>query len=385
MKAKTHYNIDEIEKRGALINLIWGERSNGKSYQVKHKMGVLPYLNGIVSHLIDLDSRKLIEREIKKGSRFILLRRWKEETTTEKIEQYFSDIDIEKLTDGKYNTISVYRKSIFLAKFDSEKGSTKRYDKIGYVMALSTEQNYAGASYLDVDNIIFEEFMSRSAYIADEPNKLMNLWSTVDRKRGTTRMWLVGNTISRVCPYIQDWGLDKIVSKQKQGDIDIIYLSTGTYNDDGIEIKVPLAIEYCRNTTGTNYIIGTHKDMLNKGSWQSDPQPHLPKSLKEYETVFRIGFMYKSFKFLGDLLLDNTEGTLNWYIYPYSGEFNKTTIIFSDIIKTSSYWQRDIYNPTIRNDRIKDLLKTFKENKIFYASDLCGTDFKQVIDFEIKK
>ena len=34
---------------------------------------------------------------------------------------------------------------------------------------------------------------------------------------------------------------------------------------------------------------------------------------------------------------------------------------------------------------IRDLFKTFKESNIFYSSDLCGTDFKQVIDFEIRK
>ena len=39
-----HYSIDEIDSKGANVNLIWGERSNGKSYQVKHKKGVIPFL-----------------------------------------------------------------------------------------------------------------------------------------------------------------------------------------------------------------------------------------------------------------------------------------------------------------------------------------------------
>ena len=30
-------------------------------------------------------------------------------------------------------------------------------------------------------------------------------------------------------------------------------------------------------------------------------------------------------------------------------------------------------------------LQTFRENKIFYATDLVGTDFKQCIDFSIRK
>ena len=41
-KKIVHYNMDEIDKIGANYNLIWGERSNGKSYQVKHKKGRHP-------------------------------------------------------------------------------------------------------------------------------------------------------------------------------------------------------------------------------------------------------------------------------------------------------------------------------------------------------
>ena len=110
------------------------------------------------------------------------MRRLKEEISSEKIEQYFADVDISKLTDNKYNCISLYRKILYLSKYDIETGKTQRIEKIGYVVALSTEQNYAGASYLDVDDIIFEEFMSRTDYLPNESDKLMNFYATVDRK-----------------------------------------------------------------------------------------------------------------------------------------------------------------------------------------------------------
>ena len=79
------------------------------------------------------------------------MRRLREEITSEKIEQYFQDVDVAKLTEGKYNCITLYRKNLYLSIYDNETGKTKRFDKIGYVVALSTEQNYAGASYLDVE------------------------------------------------------------------------------------------------------------------------------------------------------------------------------------------------------------------------------------------
>ena len=40
-KKITHYNMDVIDAENATINIIFGERSNGKSYQVKHKKGVI--------------------------------------------------------------------------------------------------------------------------------------------------------------------------------------------------------------------------------------------------------------------------------------------------------------------------------------------------------
>ena len=363
----THYNLDPIDAEGSRINIIYGERSNGKSYQVKHKKGVLKYLET--------------------GKRFILMRRWKEEISTEKIEQYFSDVDVFKITNGMYNCISMFKKQLWLSNYDLEEGKTKRGEKIGYVVALSTEQNYAGASYLDVEDIIFEEFMSRSEYLSQESDKLMNFLSTVDRKRNVVRLWLVGNTISRVCPYLVDWELLKIVKTQKQGTIENVYLPTGTIDErTGLEYKVKLSIEYCKNSGATSFAIGRHKEMLNKGAWQSDPQPHLPKSLKNYKKLMNILFFYQGFKYIGELLMDKETSEIAWFIYPYNGQIKDKQIVFSDRIRISNYWQRNIYDTTFRNDKLNKLLyNTFRESKIFYATDLCGTDFKQVIDFTIKK
>lgn len=385
MTKKIYYNIDKLDKLGASINILYGERSNGKSYQLKHKKGIIPYLKNTTSYSRSYrDKEKIIEDNIKNGTRFILLRRNKEEVSSEKVEQYLNDIDIMSLTNDEYNCFSIYKKGIYLAKYDNETGKTKRYEKIGYTMSLSTEQNYAGASYLDVHDIIFEEFMTRTVYLSNEPDKLMNLYSTVDRKRGTTRLWLVGNSISRVCPYLEEWGLMDLIRNLKQGEIKTRWISTNQQDEDGIDIEVLLAIEYCRSTGNSSFAIGKHADMLNKGDWQSDPQPHLKYSIKEYKFLYRIGFQYQSFKFLADYIMDKEYNTC-WYIYPYNGEFKKDLLVFSDTIKESKYWQKDIYNPSINNDNLKSLLQTFKENKIFYATDLVGTDFKQAIDFVIRK
>ena len=357
-KKQIHYNIDNILKEDANFNLIYGEKSNGKSYQVKHKIGVLHY--------------------IETGNRFILLRRWREDISNLWIEQYFADVDVEKITNNKYNCITQYRKVLYFSIYDKETGKTKRVEKIGYVMSLSTEQHMSSASFLDVDMIIFEEFMERGTYIPHEPDRLMILYSTIDRKRGTTKLFMVGNSISRVCPYINDWGLEGIFRKLQQGEIDSKIIETETNN-------VKIAIEYCMSSGGKAMTIGNASKMIDSGAWQTYPQPKLNKSLKNFNSLYRFGFQYKGFKFLCDYLEDKKEHDLCFFIYPFYGEFTNNIIIFSDVIKQSIYWQRDIYNISINNDNLRNFFQKFKENKIFYANDLVGTDFKQVIDFSIKK
>ena len=361
-KKQVYYNIDEIDKLGCTYNLIYGEKSNGKSYQIKLK--------------------KMLKKYIETGSRFILMRRWEADLKNNWVEDYFTNMDILSLTDNKYNTILKKTNHIHFGNLIiNEDGSiTKKWgEHIGYAIPISLEQHYSSADFTDCNDIIVEEFMERGSYIPNVVAKFSAFYSTVDRKRGTTRVWLIGNTITRSNPYIYEWGLQPIVRKMKQGDIKKVELP----NMDGEPIT--LAIEYCRSSGGKSMIIGNAGRMIDSGSWQSFPQPHLPKSKKEYNIVLRIGFQYKGFSFVGELLQDKEDYTqIPWFIYPNVKEF-KNMLVFSDIIKPDRMYQRDIYNISINNKSLQNVLNTFREGNIFYSDDLTGTDFKQVIDFTIRR
>lgn len=389
MKVKTRYNIDNINKEGATINIIHGKRSGGKSYQAKHKKGINKFFDGENPRYYSSykDKDKVFEEILEKGTRFILLRRFKDEISTSNIEEYFNDVDIMKITDNRCDSVVAFRGRIYLAKINEETLKPVKHECIGYYRALSQEQVSAGISLLDVTDIIFEEFVSRTMYLTEkEPDKLMNFYSTIDRGRGKVKLWLLGNSITRICPYFYKWGLSDLIKNMKKGDIRTKWLPTGEIDEDGIAIEVKLAIEYCENTSGTNYAIGDNADMINKGDWQTDPQPHLPKSKKSYDIEFRIGFLFNTYKFIGELLVDRKTYDLVWFIYPYEKEFSDDIIVISNVIKTSPLWQRDIYDITLNNKKVHDILRdTFHESMIFYSSDLCGTDFKQVIDFTIRK
>lgn len=381
-----HWNMDALDKEGASINFAFGERSNGKSYQVKHKKAILPRFEELFNYYTSYkDKTNIIKMAIEDDSEFILVRRWREEITPALVEKYFDDIDIEKISDGKYNMITVYRGEIFLSNWDSSKNKVIRGEKIGYVVALSTEQKYAGASFLKVKNIIFEEFMSRSLYLPHEPAKLMNLYSTIDRKRGVVRLWLVGNTISKVCPYLTEWDILDTVRHMKQGEIVTKWLPTGDFDENGIEIEVKLAIEYCASTGASSFVIGEHKEMLNKGDWQADRQPKLSKSINEYKKLFHMFFIYKGFKFIAYYIQDKENKNCCWFIAPFTKEIKDRELVFSDIIKESPYYLTDVYANINHFRSLNNLLSTFTESNIFYANDITGTDFKQAINFTIRK
>ena len=125
-------------------------------------------------------------------------------------------------------------------------------------------------------------------------------------------------------------------------------------------------------------------NMIDTGAWVVDKQPKI--DYKDFDKQFTFGFQYKAFKFLCEILTskDNANDFI-FFIKPYVKDFNNNTIVFSDQIKPSIYWQRDIYNTNFMNNKLNKMFKEFKESKIFYSDDVTGTDFKQCIDFVIKR
>ena len=118
-----HYNIDKLMKIPANIYIIFGEKSNGKSYQVKNKC--------------------MIDNFIENNMRFVLSRRWETDMNNSWVARYFADVDVAGKTKNKYTGIMPYRKEIHFAVFDEKKARMIPKEKIGYIMPLSLEQHFS--------------------------------------------------------------------------------------------------------------------------------------------------------------------------------------------------------------------------------------------------
>ena len=95
------YSLDRILKEKAVYNMVFGERSNGKTYAVL-KYAVVDY--------------------VKTGGTFAYIRRWKEDVTGSRASSVFSALnangEIKKLTGGEYDCIVYNASKFYLATYN---------------------------------------------------------------------------------------------------------------------------------------------------------------------------------------------------------------------------------------------------------------------------
>lgn len=350
----TFYNIHNLLTTNARYMMLLGQRANGKSYQVKDTI--------------------LTESAKENGKKFFYLRRWKEDVRAHEVEKYFDDINISKITHGEYDHIKAWQNKIYFAQYTDDK--EVRGKEIGYYGALNEAGRYKSWAFTDPETgenrfkyIVYEEFITDESYLIEEPTRLQQFVSTVFRRQ-EGHVFLVGNTLSRVCPYFAEWSLENVL-KQKQGTIEMYHYHT----NDGETID--LAVEYCTSTNYKNTMFfGRAEKQIITGEWDTKQFPRLPKSIDSYEKVYELQVNYQGFKFVLQLLVEPTEGGVLTYIYPLTTErFIRRQISndFVDDIFTTS--KLDI---TKRPEQL--IAWCFRVGKVCYSDNLTGTDFNHVLD-----
>lgn len=344
MSKKQYYDITNMINTKAQYMMLLGQRANGKSYQAKLTVLKDAYEN---------------------NRWFVYLRRYKADIKTKAIESYFADMPISKITKGEYTGIVAWNGSIYFTKVD-EKGDTVKGKEIGKYCALNEYERYKSWAFVDYDWILYEEFITDNIYLNDEPRLLQQFVSTVARHRRITVL-LIGNTLSRVCPYFAEWCLDGVL-KQKQGTIEIYH-----YHFD--EEVVDIAVEYCANANFENKMFfGQSAKQIVTGEWDTTEVSKLPQKQSHYEKIYELKIVYQKFEFVIELLVEPKEGGLLCFVYPFTG----TRKIERIITETFS----DSYFITSRLDmsRKPEVLinQCFRMNKVCYSDNLTGSDFKHV-------
>lgn len=233
-KNKEHdYEIEETLQykddtgRDIDIAFVYSGRNRGKSFEI---------------------SSQLIADAWYDKKQFGYIRR--NDATTYDVEQYFADKSkfIEDMTDGQYTGITRNRGKLNFYRYEEDKeGNLKRINgpDCGFFFALSRQAAYKSLQYPEVFNLIYEEVLTDQTYLNSEPEKLMNLYSTVKRNKKDFKMWLVSNTVSVVNPYSKAWGI--YLTKNKPGDIRLSKLYLGSYDDNNQEQYLLIAAHYLKD------------------------------------------------------------------------------------------------------------------------------------------
>ena len=344
-----YYSLENILKKDCEYNIILGKRSNGKSYAVKNYC---------------------IRRAWKSDkNRFIVLRRLAEEIKPSVIVHYFTDVPISEITDGLCDNIIVYRGEIWACKYSDTDDKNKKIRLLGYCRALIKSPQYKSGDYTDVSDIIYEEFIAEvgARYLPAEPQELQSFVSTIARNN-KIKVWLIGNTISRICPYFTEWQLTGI-PRQAQGTIDIYTVETAA----GEEIKI--AVENCENngTTGKMFFGATSK-MLDNGAWHTSKQyPVLPREIEEYNVIYKVVVCGYGFTFLLQLLKYQSEYV--WFVAPKTTPIKPRTRVITNIFSPDLLYTVG-FVPLNEGERIA--FNLLAQNKICFSDSLTAEDFLSV-------
>lgn len=377
MAKQKYYSIKDIWQSGADYLLLNGERSNGKSYSAKAAALKMAWTE-----------KDPFTGEPVKRYQFAYIRRRDREATGSNALAWLSDMICDRdgnnyistLTGGECDTMSTYHGKIFFAKLN-EHGKPERVKEAGGIFAVNTETVYKSLAYPQIGVLIFEEYITNAGYLSHEKTKLESLVSTILR-RDSGRVIMIGNTMSRACPYFQEWQLKNAIH-QKPGTIDIYEQITDQRNDDGSPVIVKIAVELCENMdSSSKMFFGQSSKMTTSGEWYSEEQPKLRKPLSDYEQMVDILFAYSGLGFYGRVLYDPEKEVFLLYVEewePDDEDFEnipRTVRVLSDIYSlqpnvTPGWDQHFRHDGTIS--------RLISQNKLAFSTNLVGTEFKQML------
>jgi len=341
------YDLKAILSKEAQYNIVFGERSNGKTYAVL-KYGLTQY--------------------VRDGSQLAIIRRWRDDFVGKRgvtmFDAIVSNKEITRMTNGEWTGVYYYGSRWFLCRYEDGKRITDE-TPFAYGFALTSMEHDKSTSYPNIRTICFDEFISRNAYLPDEFVLFMNVISTIVRQRKDVKIFMLGNTVNKYCPYFEEMGI-KHLKQMKPGDIDIY-----RYGDSNLLV----AVEYVKpNKKGKESDLYFAFDnpklsMITGGAWEVDVYPHLPIKYKPKD----IQFIYY-IVFSGDVLqceIIAVEDVTFTFIHRKTTPLNYE----KDFIYTTEYSPRMNVKRNITKPRTqieKKIAEYYLRDKIFYANNDIG-------------
>lgn len=360
MAKEKFWNINNILSRHAKYNVVFGERSNGKTY------GVLQYA---------------LEQYFKDGSRLGIIRRWEEDFRGKQASTMFDALIengvIHKLSKGKWNSVLYQSHRWYMCKRDTSnpKNVVVEDEPFAYAFALSSDEHYKSSSYPRIKTILFDEFLTRGVYLPDEFVKFTSILSTIIRLRDDVTIFMCGNTVNQYSPYFAEMGLTN-VKKMQRGTIDVY-----SYGDSGLTVAVEFSDFPTKEKKSNIYFAFNNPklEMIRSGAWEMDIYPHLPVKYKPKDIIYRYYIEFDEERLQCEIIM--VEDMLFTYIHRKTTEIKEDnySLVYSTVSSPLPNHRKKITKPT--TDLERKIASFFVRDKVFYQSNEIGEVVRNYIEW----
>lgn len=341
-----YYSLKNILATNSDYNIIFGERSNGKTY------ACLEYA---------------LKRYIETKEQAAYIRRWRADLLGKRAETLFAGHIqtgmIEKLTNNEFNNILYKSGKWYLCTNTAEK-ITIDSKPFCFAFSLSEQEHDKSTSYPNITTVVFDEFLTRRYYLPDEFMLFMNVLSTIIRQRDNVKIFMLGNTVNKYCPYFSEMGLRKI-QNQIQGTIDIY-----TFGENGTKVAVEYAETVSENKVSNKYFCFDNQqlNMITNGKWEISLYPHLPKKYLPKDVQFTYYILFNDIILQADIIINDIDNFT--FIHTETEKHNENSLIYSLEYNSLPNFRRRLINNYTDID--KKITQYFVLDKVFYETNEIG-------------
>lgn len=360
-----YYSLDRIKKEKCLYNVIFGERSAGKTFQVL------------------LEILRNYKANRKQGA---ILRRMEEDFKGKRARTMFDGIVekgfLKKIFGDEWTDVAYISSQWFLSKYDKEL-EKRVYDStpFAYAFALSSMEHDKSTSYPNITTIMFDEFLTRGVYLQGEFELFQNVCSTIIREREDVTIYMLGNTVRKSSLYFEEMGLYRI-EKMQPGQIEVYQFGEEGETTVAVEWTEGVKTNGRRGKKSDKYFAfnNPHLRMITNGAWELSIYPHLPIKYSNKEIIFTYFICFARKIYQCEIIDTGVE----YFTYIH----RKTTELKNngndDIVFTSEFDARPNYYRRLTkpvDDLSRKLYAFFVKSKVFYQTNEVGEEIRDYLQW----
>ena len=355
-----YYSLDRIKKTKSRYNIIFGERSSGKTFACIDEIAKRYFESGMTEQ----------------GA---IIRRWREDFQKNRGATYFDNLSydgegrnrIKEYSKGKYDHVVYTSGRWYMAYYDHElEKNVLAPEPFCYSFSLTDMQHDKSSSYPLIKRVVFDEFMVHGAgmYLPDEFVSFCNVLSTIIRNRDDVVIYMLANAVDLIgCPYWKEMGIYKI-RDMKPGQLDqYVVGNTGLkiaveYTESPGQEGKPSDVYFCFQNKKIS--------MITQGCWELDFYPHLQTKFEKKDVIFSYFIDYDEHMMQADVILRENETFT--FIHPKTSPIkyeDKDVVFTTEASPKFNYYGR-LTKPV--NKAVRKLFWYFVANKVFYSDNETG-------------